>query len=109
MFSDALARVCEHVREGGPEDAVGGVVPQVVATPANVDELSAVVAATHRAGRSLVVAGRDTCLQMGNPPARLDVLVSTARLCGVVEHRPDDLVLTVRAGTPLSVVQDQLA
>ena len=44
-----------------------------------------------------------------NPPRRLDLVVDTRRLTGVVEHAAGDLIVLVRAGTRLRNLQAKLA
>ncbi|MGH3124192.1 MAG: FAD-binding oxidoreductase, partial [Streptosporangiaceae bacterium] len=41
----SLARACRAVRPGGPWDAVGGLTPPWVASPADTGEASALLAA----------------------------------------------------------------
>ena len=50
-------------------------------------------------------AARGTKQDWGNPPRRLDLILDTRRLTGVVEHAAGDLITVVRAGTRL----DELA
>jgi glycolate oxidase FAD binding subunit len=91
----------ELVREATAADAVGGIVPAAVVSPADESAVAAVCALAHREGLALVVRGAGTRQQWGRPPRRCDALLDTRRLSGVVEHAPGDLVCTVRAGTPL--------
>ncbi len=58
-------------------------------------------------GRQLVVRGGGSVLDR-LPPTEAEV-VSTAGLTGVIDHRPEDLVVTVRAGTPIAEVEALLA
>jgi glycolate dehydrogenase FAD-binding subunit len=108
---DALAQAVGEaaVREATPEDAVGGVVPALVATPADEEGVAAVCALAHRDRLALVVRGAGTKQAWGRPPRRCDVVLETRRLSGVVEHAPGDLVCTVRAGTPLGELRAALA
>ena len=50
----------------------------------------------------MVVRGAGTKLDWGMPPRRLDLIIDTHRLTGVVEHAAGDLITVVRAGTPLA-------
>jgi glycolate oxidase FAD binding subunit len=58
-------------------------------------------------GRGLVVApvGGGTALHMGNPPERVDLVLSTERLGGIIDYEPTDLVLSVGAGARFGDVQ----
>ena len=82
-------------------DRVGGVPARFVAAPATTDEAAAVLTAAAREDLAVVVRGGGTKLDWGMPPRRLDLIVDTHRLTGVVEHAAGDLIVVVRAGTPL--------
>jgi len=96
------------VREGAEADAVGGIVPGAVVTPAGEEAVAAVCAVAHREGLALVVRGAGTKQRWGRPPRRCDAVLDTRRLGGVVEHAPGDLVCTVRAGTTLDELRGAL-
>lgn len=77
-------------------------------------ELQELVQDLHRQATPWLPAGSGSRLDWGPPvqPGRgqSEVLVlSTARLEGIVEHNPGDFTVTVRAGTPLVVLQQELA
>ncbi|HEV7680212.1 MAG TPA: FAD-binding oxidoreductase [Candidatus Dormibacteraeota bacterium] len=93
------------VRAAAAGDAVGGVVPSLVVSPATEEEVAAVLAWASRDGLAVAACGGGTKMAWGAPPRRCDVVLSTLRLAGVVEHEPGDLVCVVRAGTPLADVQ----
>jgi glycolate oxidase FAD binding subunit len=97
------------VRPATGADAVDGVQAELVAEPASVEEASRVLAAASRAGKKVVVVGSGSKLGLGNPPERLDLLVSTRRLHRVLEHAAGDLVVKVEAGARLSELQAALA
>src|SRR5690606_8516152 len=42
------------------------------------------------------------------PPEHVDILLDTSRLVGIVEHKAGDLVVRVRAGTPMSRLSQTL-
>ncbi|HET6201459.1 MAG TPA: FAD-binding oxidoreductase [Planctomycetota bacterium] len=56
-----------------------------------------------------VPVGGGTELFLGGAPGRVDFLLSTAGLSGVVEYAPADLTLTARAGTTLGVLSETVA
>jgi glycolate oxidase FAD binding subunit len=97
------------VRPATGADAVDGVQAELVAEPASVEEASRVLAAASRAGKKVVVVGSGSKLGLGNPPERLDLLVSTRRLHRVLEHAAGDLVVKVEAGARLADLQAALA
>lgn len=67
----------------------------------------ATLEAAQRAGGQLVIRGGGSVLD-ALPPTDAEVL-STAELTGVIDHRPEDLVVTVRAGTPVEELSALLA
>ncbi|GAA1737872.1 FAD-binding oxidoreductase [Luedemannella helvata] len=111
LLRGRVADICglDNIRDGADGDAVGGLVPPVVASPGSPREVSEVVRAVAAAGRCLTVTGNRTALAMGPPPRRLDVLLSTRRLNRVVEHSPGDLQVTAEAGLSLAELQRHLA
>jgi glycolate oxidase FAD binding subunit len=107
LFSELVGSA--HVRTAETDDAVGGVVPSLVVTPGDEGEVASVLSAATARGLSVVARGGGTKIDWGSPPERCDVVLSTARIEGIVEHEPADLVCVVRAGSTLGVVQEQLA
>ena len=96
------------VRAGGDEDAVDGVRPHLVAAPANGEALAAILAWALSEGLSVRVAGGGTKQDWGTPGSPVDLLLSTAALSMVVEHRHGDLTATVEAGATLAAVNATL-
>ena len=98
-----------EVRAGGDADAVDGVQPRLVAAPASRDALAETLARAASEGLRVRVAGGRTKLDWGAPGDTIDLLLSTAALCDVVEHRHGDLTATVEAGATLASVNATLA
>ena len=96
------------VRAGGDDDAVDGVRPRLVAAPANGEALAATLAWASSEGLSVRVSGGGTKQDWGTPGAGFDLLLSTAALSSVVEHRHGDLTATVEAGATLAAVNAAL-
>jgi glycolate oxidase FAD binding subunit len=82
--------------------------PSTVA-PSSVDDLTAAMRDTASSGAFVGIAGRGSKARWGGVARPVDVVVDTTRLAGVVEHTPGDLVASVRAGTALSQLQEELA
>ena len=61
------------------------------------------------AGLRVAPRGGGTKLTWGNPPARVDLIVSTARLDQIIEHAWADLTVTVEAGCTMQNLQERLA
>jgi glycolate oxidase FAD binding subunit len=97
-----------HVRAATKDDAVAGVLPWLVVSPGGEAEVAAVLRACTNAGVGVVTRGGGTALDWGTPPLRCDVVLSTERLIGVVDHAAADLVCVVRAGTRLADLQSTL-
>jgi len=77
--------------------------------PANAEAIAEIVGACDRNGEKVAIAGGATLAGMGFPPERADVTLSTAALKGVVANERADLVIAVRAGTPLQDIRSVLA
>lgn len=80
----------------------------VVVTPANEEQLAAVLQACSREGLSVTVTGGGTKLGWGHA-VDAKVRVETSRLSGVSEHSWQDLTATVGAGTTWADLQQELA
>ncbi|HEU4347422.1 MAG TPA: FAD-binding oxidoreductase, partial [Actinoplanes sp.] len=89
-----------HVEPAGPADMVGGVPAKEIAYPESTAEAAALVAETR--DLAVVVRGAGTKIDWGMPPERLDLIIDTTRLTGVVEHAAGDLIAIIRAGTRLT-------
>ncbi len=89
--------------------AIDDVVPKVVALPASTHEVQEVMSYAADSGLSVIPAGNGTKLGVGNPPAQVDLILSTSRLDQVLEYEPADLTVTVEAGIRLAMLQERLA
>jgi glycolate dehydrogenase FAD-binding subunit len=103
-----LAAACPAVRPAGEADAVAGVVPGYVATPASVAQASALLRAAAGHGLAMVARGGGSKLDWGCPPRRCDLVVDTSSLGSVVEHAAGDLVARVQAGVRMSTLGEVL-
>jgi glycolate dehydrogenase FAD-binding subunit len=106
---DELVAACPVVREGGPRDAIAGVVTSFIASPASTDEASELlrVAAAH--DLAVVPRGAGTGLGWGAPPARCDLIIDLQAMDQVIEHAAGDLVARVQAGTTIGHLASVLA
>ncbi len=98
-----------NARESNGTDSVDGVQPSFVAEPGSVEELSALMKFANDEGLAVSPRGGGTSTSLGNPPAVLDLVVSTARMNEVIEHVPGDQVVRVGAGLRLQDLQERLA
>ena len=80
-----------------------------VAEPTSEEELARVLADAARHGWRVVPRGGGTKADWGNPPERIDLLLSTLGLNRVLEHAAGDMTVTVEAGCTIAALQDTLA
>ena len=95
----------EKVHEATEEDAVEGVEPEFVVEPGSVEEVSGVMKLAAREGLAVAPRGGGTKMHIGDPPRRLDLIVSTARMNEVLEHTPGDQIVRLQAGVKLEDLQ----
>ena len=93
----------------GDQDAVDGVRPRLATVPASGDALAATLAWVSSEGLSVRIRGGGTKQDWGASGTPVDLLLSTAALSSVVEHRHGDLTATVEAGATLAAVNATLA
>jgi glycolate oxidase FAD binding subunit len=89
--------------------SIDGVVASDVVVPAGPQETAAFLAEAADLGRAVTPVGGGTALNLGNPPERVDSVLSTERLAGIIDYEPTDLVLSVGAGARFGDVQAVLA
>lgn len=89
--------------------AIDGVVPARVADAATVDDVRDAVRATAAAGEALIASGRGRHLDIGETPARCDLLLRLAPLSRIRELHAADMTITVEAGCTLAEVDAALA
>ena len=97
-----------------PEDSLGdyavdGVVPRAVAFPSSEEQLASILAFASREGLSVVPMGNGSLSMLGNPPGSVDIVLATTGLEPLIDHRPDDLTVTVGAGVTLGALRERLA
>jgi glycolate oxidase FAD binding subunit len=90
-------------------DVIDGVPARYVAAPATTDEAAAVIRQAAAHDLTVVARGAGTKQDWATPPRKLDLIIDTGRLTGVVEHAAGDLIAVVRAGTPVSELAEKLA
>jgi glycolate oxidase FAD binding subunit len=99
----------DGVRPATEADAVGGVQPAIVVEPSGLEEATAVLRLASARRLAVAPVGGGTKLGWGNPPDRLDLILSTRRMDRVIDHAPGDLVVRAEAGVPLAALQERLA
>jgi len=99
----------ELVQPAPPGTTVDGVPVGRVARPGSVEEASQVLRAAADDGLTVAFSGGGSKLGLGNPPERVDLLVSTERMDQVLEHAAGDLVVRAQTGVRLADLQQLLA
>jgi glycolate dehydrogenase FAD-binding subunit len=99
----------ENVNEATEQDAVEGVEPDFVVEPGSVEEISDVMKLAAREGLAVAPRGSGTKMHIGDPPLRLDLIVSTARMSEVLEHTPGDQIVRLEAGVKLKDLQEHIS
>ena len=89
--------------------AVDDITPKAVVFPDSIREIKDVLIYAAENALSVIPAGNGTKLAIGNPPERVDLVVSTKRLNEVIEYEPGDLTVTAQAGVRLCGLQEKLA
>lgn len=99
----------DHVHPAIPSDEILGVQPKLVVAPSSENDIAEILRLSNEAGLAVIPRGGLTKLGWGNPPARADIILSTARLNHVLEHAWADLTVTVQAGCTIQKLQETLA
>lgn len=89
-------------------DAIDGVQASFVVEPSTATQAAEVLRLARGANLAVAPRGQGTMMGWGNPPTRVDLVVSTRRLSRVLEHAAGDLVVRVEAGATLAVLQQEL-
>jgi FAD/FMN-containing dehydrogenase len=84
-------------------------VPVAVARPSSTQEVAALLRLCSEYGQAVVVQGGLSGLCGGGNPQRGEVAISLERLSGIEELDHDSMTMTVKAGTPLQVIQEAAA
>jgi glycolate oxidase FAD binding subunit len=88
--------------------SINGVTPTHVVAPASAEECAQVLAFANNSNLVVAPAGGMTKQDIGGVPERIDILLSTTRLCGVEHYDPGDLTIGVNAGMTFGEVQRTL-
>ncbi|NBP49139.1 MAG: FAD-binding protein, partial [Alphaproteobacteria bacterium] len=75
---------------------------------AGLDDVAAAIADAIEAKQHLAVRGMGTKAALGRDTS-YDAILDVSGLSGIVDYQPDELILTVRGGTPMHEVEAVLA
>jgi glycolate oxidase FAD binding subunit len=98
-----------QIRPASPADAICGVQPQLLLEPSTEQQLATALRLADKSELAVIPRGGGSKLGWGNPPSRADLLLSTARLCRILEHAWADLTVSVEAGCTIETLQQTLA
>jgi glycolate oxidase FAD binding subunit len=104
-----VARLLRGARAAGPDDAIAGVAPAQVVSPASTAETAEVLRAAAAQGLTVVARGTGSKQGWGAPPASADLVVDTTGMAAVVEHAAGDLIVHAQAGVTLAALQEAVA
>ena len=90
-------------------DAVDGVVPRWSIRASAVEQVAAVLALAAEEGLAVVPRGSGSALDLGHPPARVDIVLDVRPMDRIVEDNPDDLTVSVEAGLTAARLAGRLA
>jgi glycolate oxidase subunit GlcD len=77
--------------------------------PNSIEEACEVMRSASAEGRTVIPAGAQTWIDVGNPMRAANVILTTARLNRIIEHEPADLIATAEAGVTLHEFNSELA
>jgi len=98
-----------QIRPASAADAVCGMQPQLLLEPSTEQQLASALRLADESQLAVLPRGGGSKLGWGNAPSRADLLLSTARLCRILEHAWADLTVTVEAGCTIETLQQTLA
>jgi len=89
--------------------AVDDLTPKAVVLPESLEQVSEVVRMAQKENWALIPWGSGSKIGVGNPPSRLDMVVSTARLNKIIDMDTANLTVTAQAGVKFRDLQISLA
>jgi len=87
---------------------VDGVKPWAVVFPESLEQVSDVVRLAQEERWALLPWGSGSKIGMGNPPSRLDLVISTARYNKIIDMDTANLTVTAQAGVRFKALQSTL-
>ena len=89
--------------------AIDGAEARHVLQPDDPEQVAAILRQASANGNGVFPVGSGRHQRFGRAPEAVDVALSTRGLSGLIRYDPEDLVVSVRAGTTLAELQDELA
>lgn len=88
---------------------IDGVEPDRIERPSDVEQVAELVREANALGGWMLPLGGGTAMQSGNPIDTVPIALDLTDLAGVVEYTPEDMTVSVRAGTRWDTLQAELA
>lgn len=89
--------------------SLDGLLPRAVVRPGIPEEAAAFLKYANSHDLKVAIRGGGVHAGLGNPPERLDLVLSTERMAAIIEYSPADLMVGVQAGVKLSDLRAELA
>ena len=89
--------------------AVDGLTPKAVVFPESLEQISEVVKMAQKEKWALLPWGSGSKVGVGNPPSRLDLVISTTRLNKIIDMDTANLTVTAQVGVKFRDLQISLA
>jgi glycolate oxidase FAD binding subunit len=91
------------------EYGIDNMIPKAVVFPKNTQQVAEIVKFAFHNNLAIIPRGSGSKMAMGNPPQRLDLIVSTARMNHMLDVDTANLTITIEAGVKFKDVQARLA
>jgi glycolate oxidase FAD binding subunit len=91
------------------EENILGATPEAVYTPADRDELAALISTAAASAKTIIPWGGGTGQDYGNLPRSADWVVRTSLLNRMISHDHEDMTVTVESGMTVGELQRHLA
>ncbi len=107
IFADIVGN--EWVQQTSEEIlSLGAAQPRLRVMPATAEQTAAVLHAASENRLTVIPVGSGSHLDLGNPPQRADILLSTERLNSITEYEAADLTAAAGAGCTLGAFNAHL-
>lgn len=104
-----ILRTSRWTAPGSRALEIDGVGIDAVHHATDCDELSLAMAEAFMVGSSVIAFGESTRMELGNPPARVELAVCLSRLRAIVDYDPGNLVVKAQAGAKLRDLRELAA
>jgi glycolate oxidase FAD binding subunit len=104
-WEDATTTSKSHITKGISKDCL----PSLIVYPQSEAELANIIKFAHTEHLRVLVCGSGSKLDWGGLSKKVDVLISTEKLDGLIEHAVGDLTITVEAGMKFKQLQTLVA